>query len=280
MAENRLERTIDIKENNRKLILSVFLRTIFAAVLNAIIYISFVMIISGFFKKPLYYQVFYRDPVTSETSLMYTIPTATKSSNQATQSTDSKQSSYSSNANETATSTTADPNIMPPVPVLPDSKTPDIVGDIIAQVFMLTLFLSFPYSILWEQGDKDANYVKFGHIEEDKLRGLKIGAIAALPSLIPFVFLVLSKLAVIPQKYFLLYRVLNLTFWPLINLMVGGAANALVPSNYSWPVIIALLLVQGLLPLIAHVAYLLGYNHISLSEKLIYKSISKKKKRR
>lgn len=85
----------------------------------------------------------------------------------------------------------------------------EIALNVLSSILMLLLLAAFPYSIVWSKGDRDKNSVNFGHMQEDKLRGLKVGLMAAIPSAIGYIVLVLSKLGVCFSKYIFLYRFAN-----------------------------------------------------------------------
>ena len=111
-----------------------------------------------------------------------------------------------------------------------------------------------------------------------ELRGLKVGLMAAIPSAIGYIVLVLSKLGVCFPKYIFLYRFANVPFMPIINSMVSTEIQN--TAQVPWPAILAMLMVVAFVPLVCHFAYFLGYKQISLSEKFIYINPNKKKKRR
>jgi hypothetical protein len=154
----------------------------------------------------------------------------------------------------------------------------EIALNVLSSIMMLLLLASFPYSIVWSKGDRDKNSVNFGHMQEDKLRGLKVGLMAAIPSAIGYIVLVLSKLGVCFPKYIFLYRFANVPFMPIINSMVSTEIQN--TAQVPWPAILAMLMVVAFVPLVCHFAYFLGYKQISLSEKFIYINPNKKKKRR
>jgi hypothetical protein len=149
---------------------------------------------------------------------------------------------------------------------------------IISQTFMLILLVAMVYSKLWERGDKDNNRVNFNRMPEDKLRGLKVGLMAAIPSFAFYLLLVVSKLGLITDKYFALYRFLNISFMPIINRLAGAGVSS--SRDVSWVSFLVILLTLSVVPLAAHLAYILGYKQISISEKIIYVNPEKRRKRR
>ena len=154
------------------------------------------------------------------------------------------------------------------------------MGDIVAQILMLVLFIAMPYSMLWARGDKDANLVQFGHMSENRFRGLKIGIAAAIPSLIPSIGLILCIVKLIPGEMLYLYKFLNVSFWPLMNLLTGGAKMSSDVDAYSWLAVVVLSIMPFVMALVCHIGYKLGYKHISIMEKFIYVNPKKKRRRR
>ncbi len=156
-------------------------------------------------------------------------------------------------------------------------KGASLALDIVSQLFMVVLFVSMVYTKLWERGDKDSNRVQFKHMAGDKLRGLKIGLIAAIPSFVLFLILILSKLKIVAPQYFFIYRFLNVTFMPVISRMAGAVLTAV---DIPWLSLFGIFVTLLVLPLACYIAYLLGYKNISLSEKVIYVDPNKRNKRR
>ena len=153
-----------------------------------------------------------------------------------------------------------------------------VAQDVICSILTLLLLAAFPYSVMWTQGDKDNNSVHFGHMAEDKLRGLKVGALAAIPSAAAYILLILSKLGVLLPNYYAFYRFMNVPFMPILDRLTGG--TALMTAEISWGAIAAMLMTVVFVPLLAHVGYWLGYKEISLVERFIYVNPNKKKRRR
>lgn len=141
-------------------------------------------------------------------------------------------------------------------------------------VFLIPLYSMLIYSPIWTEADRNRNMVQFGHLEEDKLKGLKIGAFLTIPYLIANLVLTLSWCKVIPDLY-PIYKIFNSHLWPLMNIL-NFSAN--VEKMNLLSIIICWL--TSLYPLVVSVvAYALGFKGISVTEKLIYKNKPHKKKR-
>ncbi|MDD2361771.1 MAG: hypothetical protein PHH84_02260 [Oscillospiraceae bacterium] len=303
--------TVNHNTENIKLGLNVFLWTILSAILNFIILLSLTTIATGLStktigeriveisddgKRTVLTEIYYDKTTTSSTDKTTAIQSSSASSNSSSteitassSSNGGTSSSSSSNTNKSGNTTVAGDKTTQTGTTLPENQRREgirtemtagasLALDIISQLFMLILFVSMAYSKVWERGDKDRNSVQFGRMSEDKSRGIQVGLYAAIPSVIFYIVLVLSKLGFVSDGYYFFYRFLNITFIPFINRVVG--TGIFKTSKVSWLSLLGILMTLIILPLICHIAYLLGYKQISLSEKFIYKDSKKRKKLR
>ena len=135
---------------------------------------------------------------------------------------------------------------------------------------------AFIYTSLWKLGDGDANLVAFGNAKHDSIKGLKIGALAVVPSFISWIIVVLAKTGAVPGGWFALYRFMNYQLFTLVNAIFGQSVNT--TDMISWPQIFAGLSVLVFVPLVAQISYMLGFKRISLGESLIYKKNDNRRK--
>ncbi len=143
------------------------------------------------------------------------------------------------------------------------SKTNKVVWSLVSQIFCLIMMISFIYNQLWQLGSKESNLVKFKSLKEDKLKGLKIGAIASAPSVIFLIFSVISK-----KVNIALFAFLNAYLYDLISLIANGAKS--FGALDIWQILL-LFVILLIFPATAYGSYLLGYKQFSISEKIIYK---------
>lgn len=137
----------------------------------------------------------------------------------------------------------------------------------IMQAILILMFSTSMYIPFWEYGDKDANFVAFNRKEKDMFSGAKIAILAITPALIASIFLLLYKLGI--QSWSLLvYRIVNVQFIYIVDSLVS-IENVV---ETSWISIIVCMLLPLYTVVVAEIAYILGYKHISIKEKLIYKS--------
>ena len=123
------------------------------------------------------------------------------------------------------------------------------------------------YCSVWDMGNKDINRVKIGLKKENKLFGFYAGCIAALPSLVLYITLILSHLKILSTEFLSVFRVFNSHFYGLISLVYGQATNT---SELTAVQIIIFSVTVWFLPLVCGVAYRIGYSDTRISEKLIY----------
>ncbi len=148
------------------------------------------------------------------------------------------------------------------------SGTGYTVFHVVAQLFCIALLASFIYPNFWQMGTKDSNLVQFKHKKEDKLKGLKGGLVAIIPSLLVLAFITATKSGISAKFPVVLLKFLFSSYYSLIELTIGKVATL---GELSVLQILPVFLMQLFVPLVAFIAYLLGYKNISLGEKLIYK---------
>lgn len=149
-----------------------------------------------------------------------------------------------------------------------------ITWDVIAQIFLLFMMGVFVYNFLWNLGFKDNNFVKIGQIKEDKLKGLKIGFLSQLPSFILLAVLTIGKTTFAKDFSIGTYSLLNSHLHRAIYILSdsnGGFFSEFGIGEIA--IIFALLL---FIPILAHVAYTLGYKSILVGEKIIFKKNQEK----
>ena len=295
---------------NLKMAANVFFRTVFSAILCIILYMSLTMIFTGMFTKSIGERLVEYDEAAGTTTVLseiYYSNTTTTAQTTASTMADTTASTGAVGEAETSTgansgtestaaggaageqATTSVSTATSTTTTLPSNQrwepirtevpaATKLVFDIIAQVLMLILLVSLPYSKLWMQGDKDSNLVQFGHMAEDKLRGLKVGLMAGIPSFILYLILLLSKLGLVFPKFIFTYRLFNFCFMPVFNGVIGTTVKT--TPDVSWLSMLVLLVTVVIIPFVCWLAYLLGYKHIAVSEKLVYVNPQKKKKRR
>lgn len=140
------------------------------------------------------------------------------------------------------------------------------------QICCLVMLVSFIYPGFWQMGTKDSNLVHFKHKPEDKLKGLKCGLIAIIPSVLLLLFLTVTSKGISSSFPTVLYKFIHSSLYSFIQLAVSGSATF---GELSVGAILLLFLLLLAVPLISCAAYLLGYKNISLGEKFIYKKNKK-----
>lgn len=264
---------VDIRKGNIKLAVSIWLRTILAAVMSFFVVTSITMLASAVFTRDIGYRLYRVDSEGNRTLV-----------EEHYYEDESEEPSSDAPVSEGGTPVTGEETTTTTEQLYRETLRSEMSGgarvvqDVVCSILTLLLLAAFPYSVMWTQGDKDNNSVHFGHMAEDKLRGLKVGALAAIPSAIAYVLLILSKLGVLRPDYYMAYRLINMPFMLILDRLTGG--TSLMTSEISWGAIVAMLMTVVFVPLLAHVGYWLGYKEISLVERFIYVNPNKKKRRR
>lgn len=149
-----------------------------------------------------------------------------------------------------------------------------LAGNIVTLVFQTAIFVVVVYNDVWKWGNKDRNRVNFGRMAPRPWYGFKVGLIANVPAMVTFVVLVLDKLIGVWDFFIILYRFFHMGFYPLVVWGLGQNMQlyiADVPWDGLWIAGIPALL----LPLIATLAYRLGYEDINVGERLMYQNKNK-----
>lgn len=141
------------------------------------------------------------------------------------------------------------------------------IAKILSVVFLNFILVVFLYAKMWERGDKDNNIVSFGHMQYDRWRGLKIGAIAAIPGAFFNLLLVVFKLADVFPFYITIYKIINIQNIHLINSMTN---TALAYDEIPMSTVLILFSFVLLIPLLSAGVYWLGYKRISVGERVVY----------
>ena len=143
---------------------------------------------------------------------------------------------------------------------------------VIAQLVGLSTTALFIYPTVWECGNKDSNRVNFGRIKEDKLRGFKIGLAAMLPFFLLFIALIIFALGAYEKFAVILYKFINCYAFGFLDFIIGDAVYVSDLAFWQYPLIFITLFI---VPVIAYIAYILGYKDISVIEKIVYKKKDK-----
>lgn len=275
-----MEKKDNMGKSNGKLALDVYGRTVLCMVMSLFIYVSVTAVFSGVFTRPIGEQIYKMDengeylrdengdPIYEVVYYSDTSGTSDAAGTAGTSVT-SATAAASGAAGTTASSTEKTTRVTIRSEL---SAGAEFGMNLLVQVLTLMMLVAMVYSVLWGQGDRDANAVAFHHREEDKNRGLKVGLLAMIPAAVLYLVYVGLCLA-LPDKagdYLSLYGWLNAPFLPVIKAIetVKSTAGRLILP----------LLPSLSVPLIGFLAYRLGYRQISLSEKFLYVNPNRKRK--
>lgn len=152
------------------------------------------------------------------------------------------------------------------------SKKGNIIFLTATQLCALTLLLTFVYPSLWNLGAKDSNLVRFKHQQEDPLKGLKIGLVSQIPAFLLWLGTLICALGANKTLPLALYRFINCHYYSFIQVIFGTDKTV---GDLGVLQFVLLFLLLGIVPVAAHIGYLLGYKDFSISEKIIYKNVRK-----
>ncbi len=133
---------------------------------------------------------------------------------------------------------------------------------VVAQSISIIMFVGIIYATAWNEGDKDKNLVGFGRIKEDKLKGVKLGAIVMIPYMLSGVLLVLGLLGITTDLQ-AIYRIIHFQILVILNELMEAAKS-------SWNGLIFGTLYYLLVPIASGVGYYLGYKRIAVLNKMMY----------
>lgn len=173
-------------------------------------------------------------------------------------------------------------------------------GKLVTEAVCLAIVLPILYGYMWGQGDRDANFVQFGRMEPDPLKGLRAGALATVPAYLTYIPLALCRAGAMGSFDFMpFFRLLNAPMWGFINLIhssgaIAHEATEAVEATETTPAIEAMAATEALpwgsfvvlllLPLlyiaICAVGYYMGTKRLAIMSKLVYKDDKKKPNRR
>ena len=138
--------------------------------------------------------------------------------------------------------------------------------DIISQIMMLIVLAIFPYHILWEFGNHDDTKVRYKGQKLDRMRGYRVGSIAAIPFFVLWVLLMLTKFGVMPSGYTLVYRLATIAFMPFVN---WATANGNLQACSIWQLFVLLLMAVYII-VVCGVSYQMGHQQFSIQEHLVF----------
>lgn len=140
---------------------------------------------------------------------------------------------------------------------------------VVALVFQLMLFVMIIYGPMWKCGNRDINAVKYGRRAEDKNVGLKIGLVAAIPSILTYVLLLADKLFGFWPTCTSMYRIAHLALYPLV-VWAFGADAGVSTAGVTWGGMLLAAVPLLVMPAVAAIAYRIGYADMLLMERIVY----------
>ncbi len=155
------------------------------------------------------------------------------------------------------------------------SKGAEIGFSIASQFCCAVILVSFIYNELWKRGNKDFEAFRLHNKPVKKIKGFLIGLVAVIPSFILLTFFVVTQNSISAKIPIAYYTFVNSYVFEIIHAVTGKVMYWADVKIWQVFVYYALLLV---IPVISFISYFIGFKDISISEKLIYKNNSKKRR--
>ena len=234
-----------------------FLRTMVAAFLTLIIYLSITTLVNGFSYKPLGYDVLYsKDGQNFEKvhTYMYT-------GNEGENWVDEELLKY---VREDGTFMEGYYQQTIPSKLSDDTLT---VIKWISQTAGVIIWCGFIYTLSWGIGNAASDKQQFGGKPLDKLLALKASCVALIPFALSYIILWIHKIFGVFSWAVSLFKILNYNLLALNDAIINGPVE-----QVGYFGLIALILVLAPMPLMAHFGYRMGNKQIVLKEKIIYKN--------
>ncbi len=228
------------------------IRTVLAAVIAFIIFISATTIATGFLTKEIGYDV-----QSSETG--------------------EKLYSYRFTGNEPEN--WKDPNLdkydfekehvfVPVRSILSDGQRNTVL--MVAQVVSAVIWIAMIYSVAWAVGDADANKVELGKAHPDRKKPIKVALYSSVPYAALYILLLFTKLFDFWHSTAVtIYQFLTFQCFYVNELLLQQIAGD--KSLIAWPNFIGLFFTLLILPAIILIGYKIGQKHIVIRDKILYK---------
>ena len=240
----------------KKLCFKLFLRTMVAAFLTLIIYLSITTLVNGFNYKPLGYDVLY----TKDGQNFEKVHTYIYTGNEGENWVDEELSKY----------VKEDGSLLEGYyqQTIPNKLSDDAINTIkwISQTLGIIIWCAFVYTLCWGVGNAVADKAQFGGKQVDKLFALKASLIAVIPFALSYIALWIFKIFGVFNWAVSLFKILNYNFLALNDAVIAQSGQMEVLG------MVALVLVLTPMPLMAHFGYRMGNKQIILKEKIIYKN--------
>lgn len=142
-----------------------------------------------------------------------------------------------------------------------------VVFLVVAQAACFITLVGFIHTPIFKCGTSDSNAVAFGRRKYDRLKGIKIGLLAAVPSFVIYIiFVVLSLCGKTASAD--AYTVFNAHLFSLLKTIYWGKNDF---CDFGAVQYIITALTTLIMPAAVAVSYQLGFKNISLAQKIIYK---------
>ncbi|MGI6577603.1 MAG: hypothetical protein ACOX1Q_06120 [Eubacteriales bacterium] len=130
----------------------------------------------------------------------------------------------------------------------------------VGSILSILLFFAMMYTEMWRSGQQDRNLMNFGHLADDRFRGLKASLLSQIPGFLLSVLALISRLTDSLSTFFV--SAYKLFYAPFVDLI--WFAEQATPLLFPLFTLIT--------PVVVHIGYLLGYKGYAVSDKFYKKN--------
>lgn len=235
-----------------KLVAQSILRTIVAAILTLIIYMSITFVVTGFNYTPLGYNVLYSEDGTEFETVYTYMYTGEEDENWV----DEKLAEYMDKEHYYKQD-------------IPNKLSKSAMNTIgwITQIMSLIIWGGLIYVLNWNAGNALSDKKELGGTGFDKFLGVKVGLVSVIPFAITYLILVVTKLSSSFDWAVSLFKILNYNCFAFVNMMITSGLKSISISE-----LVCLALVLLPLPLFATFGFAMGVRHTNIKDKIVYQN--------
>lgn len=250
-----------------KLALKIFGYTFLAGIMSIFVYFSITFVAESALKEQVgYYEYEIVNEETNETTILnkvlfaQTTTTASTTTAPTTTVTDAGGQTVTTVTDAPTTTTEGPKKVMIFEPKTGAAATTLNVVKMLAQLLLVTMYVTMAGYYIYREGDRDRNLVRHHQQAPTPWRGLIVGLLAAVPSAVIAALPILGKFGVMSDSVLGVYNTFNPTFLPLINAVIPTSVET--ATELTFLQIGTVVLVWMVLPVTGAVSYTLGYKRV------------------
>lgn len=252
-----------------KLALKIFGYTFLAGIMSIFVYFSITFVAESALKEQVgYYEYEIVNEETNETTILNKVLFAETTTTEPTTTTTVETTTVTDANGQAVTTVTDAPTTTTegPKKVMifePKTGAAEVtlgVIDVLAQLLLVTMYVTMAGYYIYREGDRDRNLVRHHQQAPTPWRGLVVGLLAAVPSAVIAALPIMGKFGVMSDSVLGVYNTFNPTFLPLINAVIPTTVET--ATALSFLQIATVVLIWAVLPVTGAVSYTLGYKRV------------------